>query len=204
MMSCSISVEITLIQAVPNTFSLVPGPYLTRRIKYFLIEEIKRYYRKVGEPGTNQWRQILWFSTKETCMTSHLQRHTATANQCHQVRCSVISSQTNVSWVYYVQANTLTRLQSNFETSSHFVVQAGLKHHVAQAGFKPVILASASTSHAYQIRTWLNNEYFWRQLQLTIGKQLWSVPNKWSVHVNSNILNQKCFFSDRRMSLMSV
>lgn len=58
-MNCSISVEITIIQAVPNTFSLVPGPYLTRTIKYFLKEEIKRYYRRVGEPGANQWRQIL-------------------------------------------------------------------------------------------------------------------------------------------------
>lgn len=157
MMNCSVSVEIILIQAVPNTFSLVPGSYLTRTIKYFLIEEIKRYYRRVGEPGANQWRQILWFSTKET-RTSHLQRHTVATNQCHQVRCSVVSSQTNVSWLSYVQLNTLTRLQSNFETSSHFVVQAGLKHCVAQAGFKPVILASASTSHAHQVCMWLANE----------------------------------------------
>lgn len=58
-MNCSVSVEITLIKAVPNTFSLFPGTYLTRTMKYFLIEKIKRYYRRVGEPGANQWRQIL-------------------------------------------------------------------------------------------------------------------------------------------------
>lgn len=58
-MSCFVSVETTLTQAVPNTFSLLPGPYLTRTIKYFLIEEIKRYYRRVREPGANRWRQIL-------------------------------------------------------------------------------------------------------------------------------------------------
>lgn len=53
------------------------GPCLTRT-KYFLIEEIKRYYRRVVENMNKSRGKYCDFSSKETDITSHLQSNTMT------------------------------------------------------------------------------------------------------------------------------
>lgn len=130
------------------------GPCLTRT-KYFLIEEIKRSYRRVVENMNKSRGKYCDFSSKETDITSHLQSSTMT---CYSVPSPLfLLRPESPNQTAYIQHSNMTITRRQALSRSSGLSQT---HCVAQAAFKPMVLCFCLniSGAGYQTCTSLTNK----------------------------------------------